>query len=89
MWSTKELQLNFNKDILKQFVIFTIIQAFMEVLYDIFLNNGIECMTGRRVGDLLAECEDVFMFRTKLWCLSDKAPLPDIFTPVPIQARSL
>lgn len=46
-------------------------------------------MTGRRVGELLAECEDVFMFRQKLWCLSDKAPLPDIFTPVPIQAKSL
>jgi len=87
--SKKELLLKYDPTILSQFVTFIIIQAIVEVPYDIFLNNGIECRTGRRVGDLFYECEDIFQFRTKLWCLSDKSELPDIFTPVPIPAKSL
>lgn len=74
---------------LRYFLVFTLIQATAEIFYSVFLNNGIEARTGRKLSALIEESKDVFAARKTLWCLSDKSPLSSVFFPAPKEAKSL
>ena len=69
-----ELQLEIAKDFLKYFIVFCFMQAFADIGYDIFLNNAIECRTGRLLSEKIIELRGIFEGRKSLWSLSDKTP---------------
>ena len=69
-----ELQLAIAKDFLKYFIVFCFLQALADISYDIFLNNAIECRTGRLLSEKITEIKSVFDHRRCLWALSDKSP---------------
>jgi hypothetical protein len=83
------LNLKVAEEFLFYFIVFTLIQALAEVPYNVFLNNAIECRTGRKVSVLVTECTEIFNFRKTLWSLSDRAEIPSFFSEVPEEARSL
>lgn len=69
-----ELQLEIAKDFLKYFIVFCFLQAFADIAYDIFLNNAIECRTGRLLSEKIIELKSIYENRKCLWALSDKSP---------------
>jgi hypothetical protein len=85
----KHLSFKIAEEFLNFFIVFTFIQAFAEIPYNIFLNNAIECRTGRKVSLLVTECTEIFNYRKTLWCLSDRSEIPSFFSEVPDEARSL
>jgi len=68
----EELKLVIPRDFLQYFIIFSLIQAAAEVWYDVFLNNAIECRTGRLISEKVADLKRVFDNRKARWSLSDK-----------------
>ena len=69
-----ELKLTISKSFLKYFVVFSSIQAFAEVGYDVFLNNAIECKTGRLLSEKIVELKEIFDSRETDWALSSALP---------------
>ena len=68
-----ELELQIAKDFLKYFIVFCFLQAFADIAYDIFLNNAIECRTGRLLSEKITELKKIYENRKSLWALSDKS----------------
>ncbi|OMJ83968.1 hypothetical protein SteCoe_13301 [Stentor coeruleus] len=70
----EELKLTIAKSFLKYFIVFSTIQAFAEVGYDIFLNNAIECKTGRLLSEKIVELKTIFDERETNWALASALP---------------
>lgn len=70
----EELKISIPKDFLKYFIVFTFMQAFAEIGYDVFLNNAIECRTGRLLSEKLMDLRKIYECRDTRWCLSDRSP---------------
>ena len=66
------LKIPTSKDFFQYFIILSLIQAFSEILYDIFLNNAIECKTGRLLSEKITDLTKIFKGRKTRWALSDK-----------------
>ncbi|CAG9328147.1 unnamed protein product [Blepharisma stoltei] len=70
----QELKISIPKDFLKYFIVFTFMQAFAEIGYDVFLNNAIECRTGRLLSEKLMDLKGIYEGRRCRWVLSDRTP---------------
>jgi hypothetical protein len=66
------LKIPTSKDFFQYFIILSLIQAFAEIFYDIFLNNAIECKTGRLLSEKITALTNIFKARKTRWALSDK-----------------
>lgn len=70
------LKITIAKDFLKYFIVFSFIQALAEVAFDVFLNNAIECRTGRLLSSKITDLNRIFRQRKCNWALSDSTTLP-------------
>lgn len=59
------------KEFFQYFIILSFIQGFAEIFYGIFLNNAIECKSGRLLSERITELSRVFKSRKTRWALSD------------------
>ena len=67
-----ELQLAIAKDFLEYFIVFCFLQAFSDIGYDIFLNNALECRTGRLLSEKITDLRKIYDSRKCLWTLCDR-----------------